>query len=288
MTKTINDLYIELLHRLRQAEVPQPELEARELTAKATGMDKNHTANWGHLYLTEETVKAGHALADRRAQDEPLAYILGEWDFYGLTFTVTPDVLIPRSDTERLCELAIQYAAQMQHPRVLDLCCGTGCIGISLVRRVNEAFVTAMDISEDALSIARDNARRNNVSGHYVTLQGDVLQPPALHRIGQFHLLLCNPPYITAAEMRELDISVRDYEPILALYGGDDGLDFYRSLAAQWQQVLLPGALAMVECGHQQGALAAEIFREHGWLDVKMETDYSGVPRYVIAMAPIG
>lgn len=139
MTKTINDVYMELFHRLKEADDPQPSLSARELTAYACKADKNKTGEWGHLYLDDATVDYAHLLCDKCLDGEPLAYILGEWDFYGLTFLVDKNVLIPRADTEPLCEMVIEQAKKKVSPRILDLCCGSGCIGIAAAHTVKDA-----------------------------------------------------------------------------------------------------------------------------------------------------
>lgn len=285
MTQTINDLYMILRRRLKEADVPMPSLEARELAAAAAGVDKRQTANWGYIYLTEATVARADELVRRRLEGEPLAYLLGEWDFYGLTFKITQDVLIPRSDTEQLCALAIEHAQQTMNPRVLDLCCGSGCIGIALLKNVEDARVVSLDVSEEALSITRENAYRNNVSTRHIALRGDALQAPD-ERIGRFHLIVCNPPYITAEEMRVLDHDVRDYEPVLALYGGDDGLDFYRSIAISWKEALLPEGMLLLECGYAQYPQVAGILEEYGWRGIAVHEDLSGVLRIVTGLRP--
>ncbi|WP_087065113.1 peptide chain release factor N(5)-glutamine methyltransferase [Intestinibacillus massiliensis] len=287
MTETINDLYMQLRRRFKDADIPMPALEARELTAAAAAVDKRQTANWGYIYLTEGTIARAEALARRRLAGEPLAYLLGEWDFYGLTFKVTPDVLIPRSDTERLCELAIARVQTGMEPRVLDLCCGSGCIGIALLKNVDDARVVSVDISEEALAVTRENAFRCGVSARHIALRADALAPPD-ERLGRFHLIVCNPPYITAEEMRGLDRGVRDYEPVLALYGGDDGLDFYRNIAAHWKDALLPGGALLFECGYRQYTQVAGVLEEYGWTDIDIQEDLSGVLRIVGATRPPG
>lgn len=287
MTETINDLYLGLRRRFKEAGLPMPALEARELTAVAAQVDKRRTADWGHRYITEETVARAEALARRRLAGEPLAYMLGEWDFYGLTLRVTPDVLIPRADTERLCELAIEQAEKLVNPRVLDLCCGSGCIGLALLANVEDARVISCDISAEALAVTRDNASRLGVASRHFAVRADALGAPE-ERLGHFHIVVCNPPYITAQEMQTLERDVRDYEPSLALYGGQDGLDFYRSIAAQWREALLPGGLLLLECGYRQSAQVAEILCENGWMNVRIQEDYAGVPRIVSGLLPKG
>ena len=164
MTKTINDVYMQLFRRLKEGGDPMPQLTAREITAYACKADKKQTAGWSHFYVEDTTVDYAGLLCDRCLDGEPLAYIIGEWDFYGLTFKVDRSVLIPRSDTERLCELVIEQAKERVSPRILDLCCGSGCIGIAAAHTVEDARVTAIDLSDGALHITRENARDLGVS----------------------------------------------------------------------------------------------------------------------------
>lgn len=286
MIMTLNDLYIALRKRFKNADLYQPELEARELVAVAAHADKRHTANWAHMYLSEDTLQTAEELAERRLGGEPLAYLLGEWDFYGLTFKVNQNVLIPRPETELLCDFAIEYTQKIVNPCVLDLCCGSGCIGIALLKQVEDARVTALDISEDALSITRENAVLHGVSGRLTAIQASAMELP-MERLGRFHLLVSNPPYVTEEEMQTLDSSVRDYEPELALYGGKDGLDFYRSIAARWRRAMLPDGMLMVECGWKQAESIQDLLLQNGWRNVGIREDLSSIPRIVYATAPL-
>lgn len=280
MTKTINDVYMQLFKRFKDAGSPQPSLEARELTAYACKADKRRTAEWGHIYLDDATVDFANLLCDRCLDGEPLAYLLGEWDFYGLTFLVDRSVLIPRSDTERLAELAVEHAKTVVNPRVLDLCCGSGCIGIAIAHEVADARVAAIDISDDALRLSRENARRNGVFSRYAALKADVRFRPQ-NNLGQFDILVSNPPYVTAEEMKTLDRSVAAFEPAQALYGGEDGLDFYRSICAKWGELLRPGGLVLFECGYRQSTQVAAILEENRFSGIGVTEDLSGVPRIV-------
>lgn len=286
MTITINDLYIDLRRRFRAADISMAELEARELTAFVADADKRMTADWAYRYLDPETVDRAHEMAARRVEGEPLAYILGEWDFCGHTFFVNKNVLIPRSDTESLCQLAIEDAKTLRAPKVLDLCCGSGCIGLALLSEVPDARCCAVDLSEDALVVARENARRLGVTARYFTSAGNALSLPDEH-LGTFDIMLCNPPYITAAEMEELDKSVVDYEPRMALYGGEDGLDFYRNIAKNWVKMMNPGGRMYFECGWKQAQDVADIFDARGMHDVFMAEDLSGILRVVVVKAKI-
>ena len=229
MTKTINDVYMQLFRRLKEGGDPMPQLTAREITAYACKADKKQTAGWSHFYVEDTTVDYAGLLCDRCLDGEPLAYIIGEWDFYGLTFKVDRSVLIPRSDTERLCELVIEQAKERVSPRILDLCCGSGCIGIAAAHTVEDARVTAIDLSDGALHITRENARDLGVSSRLLTMKADVMHAPP-RGLGQFDIIVSNPPYVTEDEMQMLDRSVADFEPHEALYGGEDGLDFYHAI----------------------------------------------------------
>lgn len=286
MTITINDLYIDLRRRFRAAGISMAELEARELTAFAAGADKRMTADWAYRYLDPDTAGRAYEMAERRVEGEPLAYILGEWDFCGHTFLVNRHVLIPRPDTEPLCALAIEDAKTLDAPKVLDLCCGSGCIGLSLLCAVPDARCCAVDLSEDALVVARENARRLGVAARYFTSAGNALSLPDAH-LGAFDLMLCNPPYVAAAEMEELDRSVAAFEPRMALYGGEDGLDFYRNIAKNWVKMMNPGGRMYFECGWKQAQEVASIFDAHGMSDIFMAEDLSGILRIVVVKAKV-
>ena len=264
MAKTINDVYLQLFHRLRDGGDPQPSMTARELTAVACHADRAHTAAWAHSYLDNATVDYANILCDRVLGGEPLAYILGEWDFYGLTFRVDKSVLIPRADTEKLCELTIQQAKPRISPRILDLCCGSGCIGIAAAHEVEDARVLAVDLSDGALRLTRENAHRLGVSGRLLAMKADATMPPP-GGVGPFDIIVSNPPYITRSEMAQLDHSVADFEPHEALYGGVDGLDFYRAICENWGDTLAHGGILLFECGWKQADAVAEILQKYGF-----------------------
>lgn len=279
------DCFRRLRAQLAALGVEQADLEARELTACAAGLDARDTCGWHARALSGAEEQAAERLLTRRACGEPLAYVLGEWDFYGNRFRVTPDVLIPRGDTEWLCDAAVQAARALGAPRVLDLCCGSGCIGISLALAVPGARVVAVDCSEEALAVTRANAALHGLSGERLAaVRGDARAPDSID--GVFDLVVTNPPYITAREMRELDHSVDAYEPHLALFGGEDGLDFYRAMAERPAFRLAPGGQLFAECGWKQGEAVAALFRAAGWRGVRVQCDLAGVPRIVRAVCP--
>lgn len=287
MEQNVRTLLAHVRARLDRAgaeEIPMPDLEARELTACALGADRRLLPALGAQPVTPEVWQRAETLTDRRLGGEPLAYVLGEWDFYGITLRVTPDVLIPRSDTERLCELAIERVHAQTAPQVLDLCSGSGCIALALLHEVPAAQAVAVDLSPAAVAVANDNAARLGLSDRYQCVIGSALEPPPADCRDRFDLMVCNPPYITAEEMGELDHDVADFEPHLALYGGPDGLDFYRTIMETWRYAVKPGGQLLFECGWKQGEAVAAICRKAGLTDVQVETDYAGVPRIVCAV----
>ena len=268
----VKTLLAHVRHQLDEAgaeRIPMPDLEARELTACALGLDRRLLPALGARPVTASECEKTEALVARRLAGEPLAYVLGEWDFYGITLRVTPDVLIPRSDTERLCELAIERVQTMQNPRVLA------------------AQAVAVDVSPAAVDVANGNAARLGLNDRYRCVTGSALEPIADADRDTFDLMVCNPPYITADEMRELDRDVAEFEPHLALYGGEDGLDFYRTVMKTWRYAVKPGGYLLFECGWKQGKAVAEICWEAGLTEVQVETDYAGVPRIVCARVPL-
>ena len=176
--------------------------------------------------------------------------------------------------------IAIEQAKERVSPRILDLCCGSGCIGIAAAHTVEDARVTAIDLSDGALHITRENARDLGVSSRLLTMKADVMHAPP-RGLGQFDIIVSNPPYVTEDEMQMLDRSVADFEPHEALYGGEDGLDFYHAICDSWGELLVPNGRLLFECGWHQADDVAGIMQRHGYKDATITEDYSGVPRIV-------
>lgn len=283
-TMTIKACYQMVCSRLSVPEISMPELEARELVSCALGCDLRRLPPM--QTVSSEEQDRLKTLVKRRLQGEPLAYLLGEWDFCGITLRVTPAVLIPRSDTERLCELAIERARVRQTPRILDLCSGSGCIGLALLREVPKAVGLGVDLSPEAVQLAQSNAAQLGLASRYCCIEGNALTAPPQEYKAAFDVMVCNPPYITAQEMCALDVSVSAYEPHLALYGGPDGLDFYRSVMQGWAQTVRPAGDVFFECGWKQGQAVADICIQAGWRQTEIETDYAGIPRIIHTVRP--
>ena len=284
MVKKYGDLYLDARRELlRQEDVQMAGMMARELLCHVSGKAPDVILSERELYASEEVCRSVEAGVKRLLEGEPLAYVLGQWEFYGLPMKVTPQVLIPRDDTCAVTEMAIKKALFLeQDPRILDLCCGSGCIGLAIASRVKDARVTLADISPEALAVAKENAALNHLSGRVRCVAADALKP-AFPFLGKFDMIVSNPPYVTGAEMLELDNSVKNYEPHLALYGGEDGLDFYRAIAENFAPALKPGGYLCFEFGMGQGDDVCQILTENGYTILERTRDYNDRERAVLA-----
>ena len=284
MVKTYGELYLDARSRLLTCEEPQMAgMMARQLISALSGKSTERFLADYNLYAGEDLCNKMEAGVARLLAGEPLAYVIGEWEFYGLPIYVTPDVLIPRDDTCAVAELAIHQGLFLnQNPRILDLCCGSGCIGLAIASRVKDAKVTLADLSKEALVIARKNIQRNLLGGRVSCVQVDALAaPPAF--LGKFDMIVSNPPYITEAEMEQLPKSVRDYEPHMALFGGTDGLDFYRGITEHYASALKPGGFLCFEFGMGQGDGVCRILADNGFTVLERIKDFNDRERAVLA-----
>ena len=265
MPATYNDLYLDARKALKAAGVEQAQLEARELLCFASGKDRGEFLRDLPLYASDGVEKRFRDLLARRLKGEPVAYIIGEWEFYGLTLDICRDVLIPRPDTETLVERGILYVRDLPDgTRVLDLCAGSGCIGLAIADNCPNTRVFLAEWSEDALRVCRQNIRRCGLTDRVKAEALDALAPPP-EAIGLFDCITCNPPYITRGEMETLDRPVKDFEPHLALCGGEDGLDFYRAAAGMWKEVLAENGRIYFEVGIGQADAALRLMRGAGF-----------------------
>ena len=280
--KTYNDMYLDLRRTLKAAGVEDYSMEARLILCAAAGKTKEELLRDKKLYAFGDLEAKVDGMARRRIDGEPIAYVLGEWEFMGLPFNVNPQVLIPRADTELLAELAIRLLQRKMADgmRVLDLCCGTGCIGIAIAKTVPSCRVVLVDNSMPALRVARSNVLRNGVSRNTTCIEADALKnPPVL--LGKYDLIVCNPPYVPTAEIDTLDRGVKDHEPRAALDGGADGLDFYRAIIPRWKAILKPTGVLMLECGEGQSAAILDMLTENGFGRAASHPDMAGTPRVV-------
>ncbi len=217
--------------------------------------------------LTQENI-------DRLIHGEPIQYVLGNWEFYGLPLTMHPNVLIPRPDTEILVDTAIDFLKTRTSPTFLDLGCGSGAITLSVMKH-SGAHGTALDKNPDAVALTKRNAEINQLQP--TVLSGDLFDPPDLP---QFDAILSNPPYLDKRDMQELSAQVKN-EPETALYGGEDGLDYYRFIAPHYAPYLKAGGALILEIGHTQAKAVADIVKAAGYIDIQIHKDYGGNDRVV-------
>ncbi len=279
MVKKYGDLYLQARRALLPTEGENAAAAARELLAFAAGKSVAAVLADANLYASEQIEADLNGYVNRMLAHEPLPYILGQWDFYGISLEVTPDVLIPRDDTMAVTDLALEVL-RTGHPapRVLDLCCGSGCIGLAIAHQLPDAHVTLADISRPALAVAKRNIKRLKLMNR-VTAIGLDAKKPAPSFVGTLDALVCNPPYVTAEEMTQLEPSVRDYEPALALDGGADGLDFYRAVAENFTRLIASGGYLCFEFGLGQHVAVSMILQEYGYTDIVLRKDLRGVIR---------
>jgi release factor glutamine methyltransferase len=217
-------------------------------------------------------------LVNRRLTGEPIQYITGETEFYGLPFRVMPDVLIPRPETEHLVEKVLALAVNLPAPHIVDIGTGSGVIAVALADHLPDAQITAIDLSVSALVIARENAKNNGVALRF--LEGDLLAPVAFEK---FEIIVSNPPYVPTADRDQLSVEVRDFEPALALFAGDDGLDIYRRLIPAAFHALIPGGFVVLEIGFGQSPAITNLLAASGFEKIEFLPDLQGIPRVASA-----
>ena len=284
MVKTISQLYREARKAIAtQEDEHTSSLYARNLVCHVTGKTTESFIADGQSYVGEKICEEMDRAVARVLSGEPLAYVLGQWDFYGMTLHVDHNVLIPRDDTCAVTALAIKQSLFLDtSPRIMDLCTGSGCIGLAIASRVKDAKVTLADISREALAVAKKNVTDLKLSARVSCVHADALGEPAAY-LGKFDLIVSNPPYITEKEMEELPESVKRFEPHLALYGGDDGLHFYRNIAARYAQCLKSGGYLCFEFGMGQGDDVCKILCDNGYTVLERVKDYNDRERAVLA-----
>ena len=280
--KTYNDIYLQARNALREHGIEGYSLEARLLVATAAGKTAQELLRDLSLYTTPEMAAKVADLTERRIAGEPVAYITGAWEFYGLPMVITTDVLIPRMDTELLVDAAKELLnGHKMDARVLDLCCGSGCIACAIGHELPATRLVAVDISANALEVCRKNIAANRLSSRAICMQADATSSPPLS-MGQFDMIVSNPPYIRSADMRKLDPSVRDFEPSWALDGGKDGLKFYKAIIKYWKALLRPGGYLLFEVGEGPAESVKEMMLTGGFRAVSSKFDTIGVERVVI------
>jgi len=263
--------------KLQDAGIEEASLDARLLLEAVCGTDRNTLLAHGDREVTEEQCRCYVNYLDRRSRHIPLQHILGYQEFMGLRFKVSPAVLIPRQDTETLVEEAMRFLHDGMH--ILDMCTGSGCILLSLLKYSNDCVGIGCDLSADALKIAVENAAM-------LGIEADFVESDLFERIsGKFELIVSNPPYIKSGVIPELMEEVRKHDPMMALDGGEDGLFFYRRIVAEAGRYLYPGGMLFLEIGYDQADEVSGLMQEAGYKDITVCKDLAGLDRVVYGRA---
>ena len=286
MAKTYNEIYIQTRKDLRAAGIEAYSMEARLLVSSAAGKTMAQLTRDLPLYAAPGLEEKVRAMTARRLAGEPMAYITGSWEFYGVPLEVSRDVLIPRPDTEVMVEAAVKlFEGRNGRPRILDLCTGSGCVGIALAVQMPGARVVLVDNDHKALSLCRRNVQLNGLDVRVMCIDADVTQKPPM-LLGKFDLITCNAPYIPTAEIETLDSSVKDYEPWQALDGGEDGLDIIRPVIDLWKSVLKDRGTIMLEIGEGQSLEVQMLLTQAGFTQVGALRDTGGTDRIIVGRLP--
>lgn len=282
---TYRELYNEGNSALSMAleEEREAQLDARLLLEHVCGTSLQTLLLDGERPVTDNEAELYRRLLKRRCSREPLAYILGKWDFMGLEFGVSSDVLIPEQDTENLVEEVMREVCDGD--RILDLCTGSGCILLSLLNYSNRSVGVGTDLSEKAIEVARRNAQKLGLTDRSDWRCGDLFE--AVRPDERFDIIVSNPPYIQSATIGELAPEVKEHEPRMALDGGEDGLCFYRRIIPEAVGHLVTGGMLFLEIGYDQAEAVCALMREAGYYDVRTIKDYGGNDRIVCGIRSI-
>lgn len=274
----LNDLNEKIISILKEEEIKEAELEAFYIIEAVMKLSRPMFFIKKRDEVSEQDVSSCLAIAQKRSEHMPLQYILGTQEFMGLSFKVTPDVLIPRQDTEGLVEEVLKQVKPGM--KVLDMCTGSGCIAVSVAKFAPNVQVSAADISPKALEVAKENAATNQVQINFI--ESDMFTEIR----EKYDMIISNPPYIKSQVVTTLMPEVRDYEPHLALDGKEDGLFFYRKLAKESGNFLTPGGMLCLEIGYDQGVEVAQLLKQQGFIQVRVEQDLCGLDRNVYGKLP--
>ena len=258
--------------------VAEPRREAASLVMLALGKDKTFLYSHPDHVMTDTEASTFESLLDRRAAREPLQYISGVQEFYGLEFEVTPDVLIPRPETEMVVEHAIEMLKPRTSKRLCEVGIGSGCISISILYHLPEATAVGLDVSISAIKVARRNSEKFGVRERLLLFQSDVFADSPEDR---FDMIVSNPPYVPAIDIDGLQPEVRDFEPHLALSDGQDGLSIIKRIVDQSPQFLVSGGFLLMEIGFKQSPLVVGMFGPDKWKRPELFPDLQGIPRLV-------
>ncbi|MCL2617232.1 MAG: peptide chain release factor N(5)-glutamine methyltransferase [Defluviitaleaceae bacterium] len=284
--RNLRDLLRYATDTLRLSGIESAALDAQLLAAYVLKQGRVYVLTHPELELTTEQADRFHSLITRRCQHEPVAYLTGTCEFMALDFTVNEHTLIPRADTETLVEAAIAHIRRHNCQRILEIGTGSGCISVSIAVNCLNTRITAVDISSNALSVAVANAANHNVGSRVCFIQGDIFNnslAKELSGFGSFDIIISNPPYITAEEMRTLPPNVHRFEPHTALFGGNDGLAFYKEIARRSPSLLAASGIALLEIGCTQAKATQDIFQKYGFTHTTILQDLASKDRVLSA-----
>ena len=282
---TIQKLLTWVTEYLTQKGVDAPRLSAELLLSHVLGLKRIELYTQYNKVVPLEQLAQLRGLVKRSGEHEPVAYLVGRTEFYSIEFEVTRDCLIPRPETELLVQRSIELLRKRTGPQsACDLCTGCGIIAVAIAKNVPDVKVMATDISEPALAVAAKNVERHKLGEKIELRHGDLFEP-LVPRLEVFDLIVCNPPYVSAAEYEALDRNVKDYEPRIALYAGQDGLDLYRRIVERVDQFLKPDGILLLEIGYQQGPAVRELLEQtKTFSQIRVDKDLQSHDRVVTAM----
>ncbi len=284
---TIQKLLNWIIEYFTNKGIESPRLSAELLLSHVLGLKRIELYTQFDKIVAKQQLDELHELVERAGRCEPVAYLTGKTEFYSLQLEVSPDCMIPRPETELLVERSIEFLRKRAGTQfICDLCTGCGPIGIAIAKNFRDARIIATDISDVALRIAAANVEKHQLKDRIELLQGDLFDPIMPHLdVDRFDLIVCNPPYVSSAEFEKLDKNVRDYEPRLALFAGEDGLDIYRRIFEKIDQFLKPDAALMLEIGYAHGQAVKEMLEQAGiFTEIKIEKDFHNNDRIVTAI----
>lgn len=265
---------------LAEAGVAEPRKEANSLLSFALQKDRTFLFAHPGYELNNREIKTFQHFLTRRARREPFQYIVGKQEFYGLDFKVTPDVLIPRPETELIVEHALELLKNIKKPRFCEVGTGSGCISIAILHENKESYAVGLEISEKALAVTRQNAEKHGVLERFELRISDVFESLSNEK---FDLIVSNPPYVPLCEIESLQAEVRDFEPEIALTDGKDGLSIIGKIIKDAPKFLLPQGFLLMEIGFNQSAMVGQMFSGEVWQEVEFFSDLQGIPRMLKA-----
>jgi len=282
---TIQRLLTWVTQYLTEKGVDAPRLSAELLLSDVLGLKRIELYTQYNKVVAQEQLDRLRDLVKRAGRQEPVAYLVGRTEFYSIAFEVAPACLIPRPETELLVQRSIEFLRKRTGPQqICDLCTGCGIIAVAIAKNVPDAKVLATDVSEPALAVAAKNVEKYALQERVELRPGDLFEP-LVPQLDLFDLIVCNPPYVSAAEYEVLDRNVKDYEPRIALHAGPDGLDLYRKIVTKVDQFLKPDGILLLEIGYTQGPAVRELLEQTGvFAQIRIDKDLQAHDRVVVAM----